>query len=103
MTAVTATDWGLLVKDIVVLSTRQGVDWWIEFRHRFEPIGRITTIPGTSMPQGDHVWIRCGDPEGDGSDSQSEAEWLRESMVGHGLPKTAVTVCRRPKSIGAAS
>lgn len=98
----TQPDWGLLVKDIVVLTSRQGLHWWLEFRHRYEPSGRITVIPDTSTPQGDHVWVRCGDPEGDGSDSHSDAEWLRESMLGNGLPATAVTVCRRPKSIGGA-
>ena len=100
MTAATKTDWGLLVKDIVILSTRQGMDWWIPFRQRFEPIGRIIVIPDTTVPQGDHVWVRCGDPDGDGSDSRSDAEWLRKQMLDNGLPATAVTVCRRPESIG---
>lgn len=97
----TQADWGLLVKDIVVLSSRQGSDWWLMFRHRFEAAGRVTPIPGTGTPQGDHVWVCCGDPD-DGADSQEEAGQLREQMLSQGLPKTAVTVCRRPKSIGGA-
>jgi hypothetical protein len=57
MTAPRAS-YGLLVKDITILASNQGADWWLKFRDRYEPPGRVTAIPGTATPQGDHAWVR---------------------------------------------
>lgn len=79
--------WCVEVKDIVVMSTRQGMDWWLFYRRRFEAMGRITTIPGTVTPQGDHCRVACDDRE--------DAEWLAGHMVTFGgLPRTAVKARR---------
>lgn len=76
-------EWCVEVKDIVILSSRQGSDWWLAYRHRYEPIGRIVHIPGTAAPQGDHCRVLCDDRE--------HAEWLAAHMVEHGgVPRTAV-------------
>ncbi|MEV4179911.1 hypothetical protein AB0J28_00510 [Streptosporangium canum] len=87
----TPEPWCVEVKDIVILSSRQGVDWWFAYRSRYEPIGRIVHIPGTAVPQGDHCRVLCDDRE--------HAEWLAAHMVEFGgVPKTAVKACRMPKA-----
>lgn len=92
------TRYGLLVKDIKILACRQGVDWWLTFRSRFEPSGRVIPIPGTATPQGDHAWVLCGDPV-DGSDSRAEAQELLDLMVANGVHKAALKVQRTPKEV----
>lgn len=91
--------WGLLVKDITILSIGgTGADWWLRFRDRYEPHGRVIHIPGTATPQGDHCWVVCGDPE-DGSGSREGAENLRDLMVTNGVHKNAIAVRRTPKEV----
>jgi hypothetical protein len=86
--------WSVEVKDIVILATRQGADWWFLYRRRFEDIGRITVIPGTSTPQGDHCLVAC--------DSREDAEWLAGHMVAFGgVPRTAVRARRTPAGVTA--
>lgn len=92
--------YGLLVKDIVILTSRQGADWWVPFRAHFEPIGRVISIKGTASPQGDHAWVRCGDPE-DGSGSREDAESLRDNMIDNGVPRRAVVLRREPADLAA--
>lgn len=90
--------YGLLVKDIGILASTQGADWWLTFRGHFEPVGRVVPIPGTASPQGDWAWVKCGDPD-DGSDSREEAAWLRDHMVKQGVPQSAVAVRREPADL----
>lgn len=81
--------WSVEVKDIVIMATRQGMPWWFFYRQRFEPTGRITVIPGTSTPQGDHCVIAC--------ETREDAAWLVEHMVTFGgVPRTAVRALRTP-------
>lgn len=94
----TAPRYGLLVKDIAILASTQGMDFWLTFRDRYEPTGRVTAIPGTATPQGDHAWVRCGDPE-TGEDSKQGAEDLRQMMIERGVPKSAVLVRRTPAGV----
>lgn len=95
-----ARPYGLLVEDIKVLNTRQGHEWWLTWRTRMQPAGRVLPIPGTSTPAGDHVWIRCDDPFGEEElDLKAEAEDLREMFVARGLPPTAIRVVRRPPAL----
>lgn len=85
----TGEAWCVEVKDIVILVSTQGVAWWLTFRHRFEPMGRVVSIPGTATPQGDYCLVAC--------DNREEAESLAEHMVTFGgVPRTAVRARRAP-------
>jgi len=84
-------EWCVEVKDIVILSSRQGSDWWLAYRDRYERIGRVTPVPGTATPQGDHCRVACEDRE--------HAEWLAAHMVEHGgVPRSAVKARAVPTS-----
>src|SRR5690606_30938337 len=91
---------GLLVEDIKICNTRQGSDFWLMWRMRMEPAGRVLPIPGTATPAGDHVWIRCDDPTGqEDLDLRAEAEQLREMFIARGMHPRAMRVVRRPAAL----
>jgi hypothetical protein len=68
-----------------VEATRQGVDWWMVFRARFEGSDRIRETKAACVVGG-VAEVRCDDQEG--------ADWLAAHMVAQGLPRTAVKVKR---------
>jgi hypothetical protein len=72
----------LEVNEAKILATRSGFAWWLEFRGRFEPIGRIEVV--TASIGGDRVKVQCDDRE--------HANWLMNSAIEHGVPKTALKV-----------
>lgn len=95
-----ARPYGLLVMDIKILACREGMDWWLKWRRHAEPTGRVLVIPGTSTPQGDHVWIRCDDPYGEEDwDLKEEANNVRRMFMEFGIPASALKVTRRPASL----
>jgi hypothetical protein len=56
--------------------------WWLDFRHRYEPIGRVQIV--TASMGGDLLRVKCDDRE--------HAEWLLDHAVQQGIPKSAVKV-----------
>ena len=76
----TVTGWAVEVSDVRVLATGAGVDWWLAFRQRFDPAGRITVTASTFG--GEVVSVAC--------DGMEDAESLAATMIRNGLPKTAV-------------
>lgn len=100
MSPAKTADWGLLVMDIKILACREGMDWWLKWRDRFESSGRVVVVPGTSTPQGDHVWVRCDDPYGEEEwDLKAEATDLRQLFIERGIPASALKVTRRPAAL----
>lgn len=72
------------VKEGVVEASRQGVDWWLLFRARFEGTDRIRETKSACVVGG-VAEVACG--------SRDDADWLAQSMVrDHGMPKSAVRV-----------
>ena len=67
-----------------VEASRQGIDWWILYRHHADQAGRIVeTKPACIV--GGVVEVAC--------DDQADAAWLADSMVQqHGMPASAVRV-----------
>lgn len=92
--------YGLLVEDIKVNNTGGGVAFWLTWRMRMEPAGRVLPIPGTATPVGDHVWIRCDDPFGEQElDLKAEAQGLRQMFIDRGMHPSAMRVMRRPTAL----
>jgi hypothetical protein len=76
----------VVVNEGVVEASRQGVDWWMVFRLRFEGSDRIREVKPACVVGG-VAEVACDDQEG--------ADWLAAHMVEHGgLPRTAVKVKR---------
>lgn len=91
--------YGLLVEDIKVNNTKGGT-FWLTWRMRMEPAGRVLPIPGTATPAGDQVWIRCDDPFGEEElDLKAEAEQLRQMFIDRGMHPSAARVARRPAAL----
>lgn len=74
----------LEVNEARILATQQGAGWWLEFRHRFEPIGRLEIL--IASIGGDRVRVACDDKE--------HAAWLLGSAVEHGVPKSALKIVK---------
>lgn len=72
----------LEVNEAKVLATGCGVSWWLEYRARFEPIGRVEVI--TASIGGDRVEVLCDDRE--------HADWLLAHAIGNGIPRSALKV-----------
>ena len=75
----------LEVNECRVFATVTGSAWWVMFRQRFRNTERITVL--TSTLGGDVVSVACQDIE--------HAEWLRDTGVANGIPRTAFKV-RKP-------
>ena len=74
---------GVEVNECKVLATTSGAEWWIAFRNRFEPAGRIKIL--TASIAGDMVHVACED--------KTHAKELVDLMVDNGMPKTATRIC----------
>jgi hypothetical protein len=72
----------LKVNEAKILATRGGSSWWLEFRGRFEPIGRIKV--DTVSIGGDMVRVECDDRE--------HAAWLLTTAQQNGVPASALKV-----------
>lgn len=71
------------VNEAVVEASRQGVDWWVLFAHRFRDTGRLVYVKGPCVIGG-VVQVAC--------DDKSHAADLAALMLEQGMPRTAVTV-----------
>lgn len=78
--------WGSAVQinECQVLATQRGADWWVAFRHKFEPNGRIVVV--TASPQGDLCEVVCTD--------DAEARWWAGWAEQAGVPASALKVLR---------
>lgn len=78
--------WGSAVQinECQVLATQRGADWWVAFRHKFEPSGRIVVV--TASPQGDLCEVVCTD--------DAEARWWAGWAEQAGVPASALKVLR---------
>lgn len=72
------------VNEAKIFATTGGVAWWLAFRQRFEPIGRIEVV--TASIGGDRVRVEC--------DDRHHADWLKATAQENGVPKAAVKVVR---------
>lgn len=72
------------VNEAKILATRGGAAWWLEFRCRFEPTGRIEVV--TASIGGDLVKVKC--------DDRDDANWLLGHAVSRGVPRSALKVKR---------
>ena len=68
------------INECAVLATRNGSAWWIAFRHRYDPTGRIEDVDVSLGGNRVHVAV----------DDREHAEWLIGHMVGQGIPASAV-------------
>lgn len=64
-------------------SPREAANWWALFRAH-GPAERFTTV--TAAIPGDLVDVACEDVE--------DATWLRDLLVEHGVPETALKIMR---------
>lgn len=74
---------GVEVNECKVLATTSGAEWWIMFRHRLDPTGRIKIL--TASISGDRVHVACED--------KAHAKELVDLMVDNGMPRTATRIC----------
>jgi hypothetical protein len=74
----------LEVNECRVVATDSGNEWWTAFRQVFSNTGRITVL--SASLGGEVVSVSCDDRE--------HAEWLRETAVRNGIPKSALKVTK---------
>jgi hypothetical protein len=56
--------------------------WWLDYRARYEPIGRIRVV--TASIGGDLLRVRCDDRE--------HADWVLQHALGRGVPRSAMKI-----------
>lgn len=72
------------VNEARIFATTGGASWWVAFRQRFEPIGRVEIV--TASIGGDRVRVKCDDRE--------HADWLKATALDNGVPVAAVKVVK---------
>lgn len=69
-----AADWGVVVNEVKILATRQGLDWWALY-HARQPQERLTCL--TASIAGSRWHVATG--------SREDADMLIETMTGNGI------------------